>query len=452
MPYGQRAIPDVLHFDELERIRQVGVTGSWGGRVIQDLRDSQGGSPGPERGCDRAGPGAGDRRVVGAGQVAVGGIEGAGDDPDVVGDGEGPRAEARDRGGGDGPARKAGVGAIQSEQHGAAGFDGGKDRHRESGGHPPAGGRQGWAGHQLAVDEPQPLGVPVLLETNLVVIRGDVSEVVGESCEADPAGPRSELPPGQVAGLRFADLAGEEIDELEEMVGRERAVPEPLVAIDPGLPKVRGLEELEPPWGFVEVVGAQVQDGRPPDGGVEIPRVARPLAPVKVPDRPEAQRLGARLMEIGAQAQRVHIERHHAVQVMIDPGGDIDVGGITEDRVGPVRPLQRCVKVIEVSSDVGELRLSQAVGHLETVRLDPVQVRPPRGELRLTVRTVDAEDVAAGDLRDVRMLRLEPVHRHPVDAPLDLLLQHEQAVVIHSGERARPAGVVLEEHLEETGP
>jgi hypothetical protein len=103
---------DIADFNVFELFIDVRPAGGALG-MIHDLGDTQGRKARIVGACGRAGPAAGDGRVVRSGHIGVGWIPGPGKDPDVVGNGNGDGSIIGEGAGGETAAGSAGIGAVE---------------------------------------------------------------------------------------------------------------------------------------------------------------------------------------------------------------------------------------------------------------------------------------------------------------------------------------------------
>ena len=188
---------------------------------------------------------------------------------------------------------------------------------------------------------------------------------------------------------------------------------------------------------IAEVVGALVAAGLDvPEAGIEaadVTAIGRALAAVEVPKRSHADLLAEVFVEITAEAQGIDVPGEGVKDVMVEPGINIDIGGVAGQGVGVVGPPERGTELGKIARNVAGLRLPRRIHHLETrwVHIDNIalEVSIVEGPL-VGVGAVDLQNVTAGDGRGIGDRRLQFFDVHAILAALDFLLDGVEAEVV----------------------
>ena len=150
------------------------------------------------------------------------------------------------------------------------------------------------------------------------------------------------------------------------MIGGEGGATQVGPAIDPSLPEVGVGKEALPPADalqgrIAEIVGALVAAGlHVPEAGIEaadVTIVGRALAAVEVPKRSHAELLTEVFVEVAAQAQGIDVPSEGVKNMVVEPGINIDIGGVADQGVGVVRPPERGTELGKIARNVAGLRL-----------------------------------------------------------------------------------------------
>ena len=90
-----------------------------------------------------------------------------------------------------------------------------------------------------------------------------------------------------------------------------------------------------------------------PEAGIEaadVTAVGRALAAVEVPERPHRDLLVEVFVEIAAEAEGIDVPGEGVKDMMVQPGTDIDIGGVAGQRVGVVGPPERGAELGEIAA------------------------------------------------------------------------------------------------------
>ena len=147
--------------------------------------------------------------------------------------------------------------------------------------------------------------------------------------------------------MGLAQLAVEIGNDREDMIGGEDAATQVGPAIDPSLPEIGIRKKALPPTDALQ--GRIAEIVRPlvaarlnvPKAGIEatdITAISRALATVEVPERSHGELLAAIFIEITAQAQRIDVPGEGVEDMMVQPGIDVNIGGVAGQRVGVIGP------------------------------------------------------------------------------------------------------------------
>src|SRR5688572_32928142 len=108
---------------------------------------------------------------------------------------------------------------------------------------------------------------------------------------------------------------------------------------------------------------------------------------------------------------------------MVNPAGDIGIGGVTSNRVGGVRPGERCIKIIEISRYISRLVRPLRRNHLETVGINVDHVLIAGREIAFVgISAINLEEITASDGGFSGMLWLQCFNVHAVLASFYPLL------------------------------
>jgi hypothetical protein len=190
-----------------------------------------------------AGPWGGEGWAAGAGEVLVAEVAGACGDAGIGVDGDG--REVGEGGVPEGAAWEAGIGAVEGIVEGGAGRAG--ERDGRALGEDAAGVAERGAGEEVGIHEMEAIGEPAFHEIDLALVSAGERvgiTIVGEGAGAGAGiGAAAAAPAGDFAGLGFAELVGEVIDDGEDVVVGEEGGAEVLVPVDVPLPEIDLAEE-----------------------------------------------------------------------------------------------------------------------------------------------------------------------------------------------------------------
>src|SRR5688500_12781951 len=114
-----------------------------------------------------------------------------------------------------------------------------------------------------------------------------------------------------------------------------------LPAINPFLPEIAIREKFAPPPAAAE------ERPRVPYARVGIPPIRRSERAVEIPVRTKHNLSVTRLVEVGAEHERVHVATEDLAHVKVDPRIYVNEGCITHARIPPVRTRERTGKIRE---------------------------------------------------------------------------------------------------------
>ncbi len=251
-------------------------------------------------------------------------IPGTGEHSHVIRNGEADRTVVRKRSRRYSAAGQPRVAAIQSVEERAARFGSRGDRYGNSVRNlASAWQTQRRPRQELRVHEVQAVRVPEALPPHLILVAicapgpGQATAAVDRDWRRARA--RSHIPSRQFTRMRGPNLSRELFNAIRDVVERQSSVAQFSIFVDPGLPEIGRLKQPVPPRREVKEVGAKVAGLRTPGPRIEITAIGRALCAVVVPCRSVFNALIAVLKEIPAQAERIHVERQHFVNMPADP-------------------------------------------------------------------------------------------------------------------------------------
>src|SRR5262245_24081362 len=135
-----------------------------------------------------------------------------------------------------------------------------------------------------------------------------------------------------------------------------------LIPINPLLPEVRITKKPGPPTGAKERTCI-------PIARIGIAAIGRAERPIEIPMRPKNNPSVAWFMKISAEHQSVDVATQDFNNMIVDPGIDIDVGGVAQKGIEPIGTGERTVKIVQVSLDVLLLRVALRQSYLALFRI-----------------------------------------------------------------------------------
>ena len=161
-------------------------------------------------------------------------------------------------------------------------------------------------------------------------------------------------------------------------------------------------------------------------------------------------------IEITAEAKGIDVPGEGVEDMMVQPGIDIDIGGVAGHWVGVAGPRKRGLELGKIARDVGGLCRPRWVHHFQPGRVHIHDVAREVGVvegLLVGVGAVDLEHVTAGNGRGIGGLRLQFHDVHAIVAALDFLLDGVEAKIVAADGRAigDRAAAGVEEHFSKSG-
>ena len=148
----------------------------------------------------------------------------------------------------------------------------------------------------------------------------------------------------EVALLRFVQLAGKFVDPGEHSRRRQHRLAQLCPAIDVGLRKIRIIEQSAKPRILLVIQLRPKPVLRQP----AFLSVGVAKTQIPIPERPHLNTPIAVLVIKRAEAKPVHILRRFHDDVVVDERSRLNERAVTPFWIGEIRPIQRCLKPVQI--------------------------------------------------------------------------------------------------------